>query len=275
MDEPVSLEENADFAVILVRPRGAGNVGAIARVMSHFGLSDLRLVAPQCDVKSVETRSMAMKAQPLLAGAKHFASLREASHDCGWLVGTSRRLGRKRQPTMRPREDAGALLERASGMKVGLVFGQEDKGLFTEELSLCQERLLIPALPDGESFNLSQAVLIILWELFSQNQENTPARESDAKRERANELELASREEIEGLVDHLIESMEQIGFVPHNDPDRVARTFRKMLDRLGPDEREVRVMRGVLRQAIWKLFHPGEKDEPHESAVSSRPGEED
>ena len=134
------MEENVDFAIILVRPRGARNVGAIARVMSHFGVSDLRLVSPQCDVKSVEARSMAMNAQPLLAGAEHFASLREASHDCGWLVGTSRRLGRKRQPTMRPREDAGALLKRASSMKVGLVFGQEDKGLFTEELSLCQEK---------------------------------------------------------------------------------------------------------------------------------------
>ncbi len=275
MDDPVSLEENADFAIILVRPRGAGNVGAIARVMSHFGLSDLRLVSPQCDVKSVETRSMAMNAQPLLAGAEHFASLREASHDCGWLVGTSRRLGRKRQPTMRPREDAGALLARASTMKVGLVFGQEDKGLFTEELSLCQEKLLIPALPSGESFNLSQAVLIVLWELFSQNQANNPARESDAKPEYANEYEPASREEIEGLVDHLLESMEQIGFIPHNDPNRVARTFRKMLDRLGPDEREVRVMRGVLRQAIWKLFHPGEKDGSRESIVSSRPDEAD
>lgn len=275
MDEPVSLEENADFAVILVRPRGAGNVGAIARVMSHFGLSDLRLVSPGCDVKSVEARSMAMSAQPLLARTKHFASLREASHDCGWLVGTSRRLGRKRQPTMRPREDAGALLARASGVKVGLVFGQEDKGLFTEELSLCQERLLIPALPGGESFNLSQAVLIVLWELFSRNQPNARPGDSEAKRAGANEGEPASREEIEGLVDHLLESMEQIGFVPHNDPDRVARTFRKMLDRLGPDEREVRVMRGVLRQAIWKLLHPGEKDGPEEAAVSSRLDQED
>lgn len=270
MDELVSLKENADLAVILVRPRGAGNVGAIARVMSHFGVSDLRLVSPQCDAKSVEARSMAMNAQPLLAGAKHFASLREASHDCGRLVGTSRRLGRKRQPTMRPREDAGALLERASSMKIGLVFGQEDKGLFTEELSLCQERLFIPALPDGESFNLSQAVLIVLWELFNQNQANAQPREADGKRVRANEHEPASREEIEGLVDHLLESMEQIGFIPHNDPNRVARTFRKMLDRLGPDEREVRVMRGVMRQAVWKLFHPGEKDGPHESTVSSR-----
>ncbi len=269
MDEPVSLEENVDFAIILVRPRGARNVGAIARVMSHFGVSDLRLVSPQCDVKSVEARSMAMNAQPLLAGAKHFASLREASHDCGWLVGTSRRLGRKRQPTMSPREDAGALLKRASTTKIGLVFGQEDKGLFTEELSLCQERLFIPALPSGESFNLSQAVLLVLWELFSQNQ-NNHVQENDANRERANEYEPASREEIEGLVDHLLESMEQIGFVPHNDPDRVARTFRRMLDRLGPDEREVRVMRGVLRQAIWKLFHPGEKDVSQEPIVSSR-----
>ncbi len=178
MDEPLSLQENTDFVIILVRPRGARNVGAIARVMSHFGVSALRLVSPQCDVKSVEARSMAMSAQPLLAEAAHFASLREASRDCGWLVGTSRRLGRKRQPTMRPREDAGALLRRASATRVGLVFGQEDKGLFTEELDLCQEKLRIPALPGGESFNLSQAVLIVLWELFSARQAEVPTRES-------------------------------------------------------------------------------------------------
>ena len=275
MDEPVSLEENADFTVILVRPRGARNVGAIARVMSHFGVSDLRLVSPRCCVKSVEARATAMNAQPLLARARHFASLREASHDCGWLVGTSRRRGKKRQPTMRPREDAGALLARASKGKVGLVFGQEDKGLFTEELSLCQERLLIPALPGGESLNLAQAALIVLWELFSQNQSGARPRETGGRPEPANAPDPAPRAEIEGLVDHLLESMAQIGFTPHNDPNRVARTFRNMLDRLGPDEREVRVMRGVLRQAIWKLLHPGGKDGPQAPAVSPRPGETD
>ena len=254
MDEPVSLEEQADFTVILVRPKGARNVGAVARVMSHFGASALRLVSPRCDVKSVEARSMAMSAQPLLAEAEHFASLREASRDCGWLVGASRRLGRKRRPTMRPREDAAALLDRAAAMKVSLVFGPEDKGLFTEELSLCQEKLIIPALPGGESLNLSQAVLIVLWELFSEQRAGTPSRKAAPERRRPNEP--ASREEIEGLVDHLLESMARIGFVPHNDPARVARTFRDMLDRLGPDEREVRVMRGALRQAMWKLLHP-------------------
>ncbi len=251
MDEPLSLDATTDFAVVLVRPRGARNVGAIARVMSHFGVSDLRVVAPHCDVKSVEARSMAMGAQPLLLGAKHFVDLRAATRDCGWLVGTSRRLGRKRQPTMRAREDAPALLARAGAARVALVFGQEDKGLFTEEMDLCQERLLIPALPGGESFNLSQAVLVVLWEIFCANQAAARPRELPAAAEEA-----AAREEIEGLVDHLLESMERIGFVPHNDPARVARTFRGMLDRLGPSEREVRVMRGVLRQAIWKLLHP-------------------
>lgn len=268
MDEPLSLQDNADFVIILVRPRGARNVGAIARVMSHFGVSNLRLVSPQCDVKSVEARAMAMSAQPLLAEAAHFASLREASRDCGWLVGTSRRLGRKRQPTMRPREDAAALLRRASAAKVGLVFGQEDKGLFTEELDLCQEKLRIPALPGGESFNLSQAVLIVLWELFSARQAEAPARETGGTDDGASEL--APRAEVEGLVDHLLESMTQIGFVPHNDPNRVARTFRGMLDRLGPSEREVRVMRGVLRQAIWKLLHPAKARGQQDPAAPPR-----
>ncbi len=273
MDALVSLDKNVDFVVILVRPQGARNVGAVARAMSHFGVSTLRIVSPRCDIKSVDARAMAMSAQPLLARARHFASLREASRDCGWLVGTSRRLGRKRQPTMRPREDADALLRRASATRVGLVFGQENKGLFTEELSLCQERLFIPALPDGESFNLSQAVLIVLWELFSANQANLHSQEASEGSRRADAA--ASREEIEGLVDHLLESMTRIGFVPHNDPDRVARTFRRMLDRLGPDEREVRVMRGIMRQAIWKLLHPEKKERAQNALPPPRADEAD
>ncbi len=74
-------EKLENIAVVLVQPKGAGNVGAIARSMAHFGLGDLRLVAPHCDVKSLEARSMAMSAQPLLAGAAHYATLRDALED--------------------------------------------------------------------------------------------------------------------------------------------------------------------------------------------------
>ncbi|HBK79037.1 MAG TPA: RNA methyltransferase [Nitrospinae bacterium] len=253
------LEKLDNFVIVLVQPRGAGNVGAIARAMAHFGLSDLRLVAPQCDIKSVEARSMAMSAQPLLASARHYPDLREALEDCAWAVATSRRLGRNRKPTMSPREGARQLLERTGETKVALVFGREDKGLRTDEVDLCQERLLISAIPGSDSFNLSQAALIIFWEIFMEKQ--TVANQTAQPETAYPEDALAPRDKVEGLVDHLVATLEMIGFVPHHNPERVARSFRSLIDRIKPSDLEVRMLRGVLRQVAWKLFNrPSDSD---------------
>ena len=35
-----------DFTIVLVRPRDPNNIGAAARAMANFGLSDLRVVEP-------------------------------------------------------------------------------------------------------------------------------------------------------------------------------------------------------------------------------------
>jgi tRNA/rRNA methyltransferase len=246
-------ERLENFIIVLVQPKGAGNVGAIARAMSHFGLTTLRLVAPQCDVKGVEARSMAMSAQPLLASAEHYATLREALQDCAWAVATSRRIGRNRKPTMSPRGGARSLIERTKETKVALVFGREDKGLRTDEVDLCQERLLIPAVSKSESFNLSQAALLVFWEIFMEKQK--PASSGEGVTPSYPDDKLAPRDKIEGLVDHLVATLEMIGFVPHHHPERVARSFRDLIDRIKPSGREVRMMRGVLRQAAWKVLH--------------------
>jgi tRNA/rRNA methyltransferase len=264
-------EKLENIAVVLVQPKGAGNVGAIARSMAHFGLGDLRVVAPRCDMKSLEARSMAMSAQPLLAGAAHYATLRDALEDCSWAVATSRRLGRHRRPTTSPREGAARLLQRAGAGKIALVFGREDSGLRTDEIDFCQERLLIPVIAESDSLNLSQAALIIFWELFQEKQAGPalePARIFQADR-------LAPRDKIEGLVDHLVATLEMIGFIPHHQPERVARSFRQLIDRIRPSEKEVRMMRGVLRQAAWKIFHPGTSGSAEASpAVEEMPAEE-
>lgn len=254
MNSGPHLEKLDNFVIVLAQPKGAGNVGAIARAMSHFGLSDLRLVAPHCDIKSVEARSMAMSAQPLLASARHYPTLREALEDCAWAVATSRRVGRNRKPTMFPREGARGLLERTRESKVALVFGREDKGLRADEIDLCQERLLIPAIPSSDSFNLSQSALLIFWEIFMEKQ--TASRHSDQPETIHSTGPLALRDQVEGLVDHLVATLEFIGFVPHNHPERVAKSFRSLIDRIKPSDREVRMMRGVLRQVAWKLFNP-------------------
>ena len=254
MDASASLRHGTEFVVVLVRPQGSGNIGSIARSMAHFGLERLRLVSPRGEAASLEARQMAMTAQDLLARAGHFPTLRDATRDCGWLVATSRRLGHRRLPTTGPREGAPFLLRRAAGTRVALVFGPEDKGLRTDEVDLCQERLLIPALPGTDSLNLAQAALLLFWELYCAK---APA-ESGAL-QAAEETETPSREEVEGLVDHLLATLGEIGFL-HYEPAQAARAFRRLLDRARPDRREVQMLRGVLRQLGWRLGRPADRE---------------
>ena len=43
-------------SVILVNPFSPANIGSISRVMLNFGLTDLRVVSPECDILSEEAR---------------------------------------------------------------------------------------------------------------------------------------------------------------------------------------------------------------------------
>ncbi len=272
MKLPASLQNAGEFVVVLVRPKGARNVGSISRAMGHFGVRRLRLVSPHCDVKSLEARSMAMSGQDILAGAEHFATLREATADCGWLVAASCRRGRNRRSTIEPRADAPLLLRRAAETRLALIFGPEDKGLRTDEVDLCQERLWIPALPGDESFNISQAALIVLWEIFMawEADAGPPARPA-GNPQRA---EIPIRGNVEEALDHLRSTLDAIGYFPHHNPERVIRILRRFLDRAQPDEREIKMLRGALSQLEWKILTRPEGGEapaspPADSKISS------
>jgi len=43
-------------SVILVNPFSPANIGSISRVMLNFGLTDLRVVSPECDILCEEAR---------------------------------------------------------------------------------------------------------------------------------------------------------------------------------------------------------------------------
>ena len=64
----------ANCRVVLVRPEVAGNIGATARAMRNFGLSDLVLVAPVADADSREARQRSTHGQAILDAARSSAN---------------------------------------------------------------------------------------------------------------------------------------------------------------------------------------------------------
>ena len=152
--------------LVLLRPRNADNLGAVARAMKNFGLSEWTLVAP--NPLLLEERSATLKlavgAQDLIESMRLEPTLEEAVADCAWVVGTTMRKvpGRLR---LTPRQFAATASKRAAGGQVALIFGDERSGMTNADLAVCHELSAIPSHRDQPSLNLAQAALVYCYEL--------------------------------------------------------------------------------------------------------------
>ncbi|MFO0593883.1 MAG: RNA methyltransferase [Myxococcaceae bacterium] len=150
--------------LVLLRPRNADNLGAIARAMKNFGLSDWVVVSPNPKLLEVPgLNRLAVKSGELLESVRRVETLSEAIADCTWVVGTTMRQieGRRR---LTPRELGDAAGERGDETWA-LVFGDERNGLVNEDLEQCHALSFIPSSEEQPSLNLAQAVVVYGYEL--------------------------------------------------------------------------------------------------------------
>lgn len=152
----------ADVHVVLLRPRWASNLGAVARAMKNFGLRRLTLVDSRIG-SWTDAHRMAVQADDVLAGAVQVANLDEAIADARWLVGTSDAPPAGMR-VLTPREVATEAAVRGAPT---LLFGGEQNGLFPGELLRCHAAGVIPVAAAQTSLNLAQAVCVFAAELFA------------------------------------------------------------------------------------------------------------
>lgn len=228
-----------NIRIVLVRPRGGANVGAVARAMKNMGLEDLALVHPAI-VKQFWSKAMAVHADDVLSRARRYAGLADAVADCGLVVGTTCRGGLYRRSADPPRVAAPRILAAARSNRVALVFGPEDHGLSNEDLKLCQQLITIPTSPGYVSLNLAQAVLVCAYEcLVAAGVEatTTPA--------------LARAEKVEFMFQRLQAAFLSIGFLHRDNPDHIMFAFRRVLGRAQLEESDVKIGLGLARQIEW------------------------
>ncbi len=160
--------------LVLLRPRNADNLGAIARAMKNFGLSDWVVVSPNpLLLESPGLNRLAVKAGDLLESVRLVDSLEKAVADCSWVVGTTmRRIDGRRRLT--PRELGAAVAER-NDARWALVFGDERNGLDNDDLSQCHDLSFIASREEQPSLNLAQAVMVYAYELSASERSGTVA----------------------------------------------------------------------------------------------------
>ncbi len=149
--------------LVLLRPRNPENLGAVARAMKNFGLSDWA-IAELGTHDFAAARRVAVHAEELLDRPRLVRTMEEAVADRAWVVGTSSRAVRGKR-RLSPEEVAREALARAGEGGTALVFGDERSGLTNEELHRCHDLSSIPSGEAQPSLNLAQAALVYCYEL--------------------------------------------------------------------------------------------------------------
>jgi len=236
-----------NIAIILVRPRYAGNVGSVGRAMKNMGLKRLILVSPEQDQLSEEARMMATSARDILEKAEVFPNLEEALKGFRWIAGTSARKGRNRGPFLHPRQICPEILKHAQTVPVAIIFGPEDRGLTNEDLAPCHALVSMPTHEGLRSLNLAQAVMVFCYELFVAGL----ALSEKGAGISGPDIKPAEFKKTEGMYAHLEELLLKIGFLEVNNPKRIMHTLRRIFGRAGLSDRDVAILRGIFRQLEW------------------------
>jgi len=234
-----SLADLDNVVIVLIHPQHPGNIGATARAMKNMGLRRLALVRPHVPIDD-SSMQMARGAGDILQKSIDAVELNEALCGVAITVGTTARMGRKRRDALDPRAAAALLAPLTLRNKVAILFGPERTGLNNEAMQRCQWVINIPTQADFKSLNLAQAVLIMAYELHL-------ATFPKPSRTRT----LASQQQLEGMYDHIRQTLLRIGFLDPVNPERMMLVLKRILARTGLDRREVNILRGIMRQIDW------------------------
>jgi len=230
-------------AVILVNPQLGENIGAAARAMLNFGLTELRLVAPRDGWPNPASEATAAGATSVLTHAKVYETTAEATADLSFLLAATARRRELEIPVIGT-GDVGALLQthEASGTRTGILFGPEKAGLKNEDVVLCNHILTYPINPAFHSLNLAQAVGVFGYIWKSAEGASPPPTFDMAP------AEAASREDLVRMFEHLEDELDKAGFFfPLDKRPLMSRNIRVPFVRSNMTEQEVRTFRGIIK----------------------------
>jgi tRNA/rRNA methyltransferase len=230
----------AHLRIVLVEPREAGNVGAVARAMKNFGFTDLAIVGEHPPLERL-AEWWSSGAEDVLEQIGYFDSLPLAIAEANLTIATSSSRGRIVAEPMLPAAVGAMAARMESEQRLAIVFGREDRGLTAEEVALCQRTAVIPTDGRFPVMNLAQAVAIFSYSVA------TAAPGGESMRALAPA----------GLVERFHERFEALlletGFLREENRDRIYPEIRAMLGRAQLDTREAEILLGIARQLEWAV----------------------
>ena len=224
-------------AIILVEPQMGENIGAAARAMKNFGLSDLRIISPRDGWPSEKAQSMSVGAIDLIEKAELYSSVPDAIADLEYIyaaTAASRDMNKgyvltrdmMQEPSMK------------SLSEVGVMFGRESSGLNNKEISYANKILTIDTDVNFSSLNIAHAVAVIGYEIFQSKKQTRADLDHEVEK-------LATNGELEYFYEHLFEALEDRSFF--KNPEPMKQKIRNIFTRIDSlSQKELQSLRGVI-----------------------------
>lgn len=221
-----------NVVVVLVHTEGALNLGSVARLCGNFGCA-LRLVDVAADAASRECIMMAHPSEHVLASAVRYATLQDALVDVELAVGTSSKIASARDAPALDIERARAMLPSSRDAKVAFVFGNERTGMKLDEAALCHRVVRLETPGAEPSLNLSHAVAVVLEICALAALVDVEPRAGAAVKEH--------------LLRDWLSILDDAGYFKSSSAAHFAPRMREIVDKMDVSERDVELVRGMLR----------------------------
>lgn len=232
------MQELHNLVIILVEPENPGNVGFTSRVLANFGVRELRVVG--CDPREDSQAQMfSVHANDILDSATIYKNLKSALEEIDAAWAATARAGGNLSVTraLVPLEELPNPISLEG--RVALVFGRESNGLTNEEIGLCDLAFTIPTSEEYPSLNLSHAVAIVLYHLFSKY---APTKSRELVETRA--ATRREREQVLIFFDDLIDRLYEQEF----RKSIAKQVMKNLLSRAYMTGREITTLTGIARR---------------------------
>ena len=228
--------------IVLVNTQIPENLGATARAMLNFNLKNLRVVSPLFELSNEKIIPLSAGADSVIKNIKKFSVFEDSVKDLNILIATTNRLRsvKKKQITF---QKLNKIISNSKN-KVGIIFGPEKSGLENEHLSICDYSLKINSNPKFSSLNLSHAVSIVAYEIWS---ENFPKRILISNVKKKSDFQ-ATKGELSNFLLILQEHLEENGFFSVLERKKIlVQKIRNIFTKLELTSRDISTLLGIIK----------------------------
>jgi tRNA/rRNA methyltransferase len=226
--------------IILVRLQMGENIGACARSMKNFNFfNELRIVSPRDEWPNSKAISNAATGVDIVESAKIFNSLDDAISDLEYIYACT---ARKRDMNINSSEVKDLSVEFNSSLKTGIIFGPENSGLTNDEVSIANNLIYINANPEFLSLNISQAVMLVCYEM----------RGFALQKPIANNQDLATKDDLKIFLDRLFLELENKKFFKVDEKKPIMkRNIANIFNRIDNlSKSELQTLHGIISTKV-------------------------